>query len=281
MKKIGFVDYYIDEWHANNYPAWIENANKKLGLDFEFCYVWAELEKSPNTGVSTSEWCEKMGVTECASIDELCEKCDAIFILAPTDPYKHLEYAKKVFKYGKPTYVDKTFAENLDVAEQIKAEADKYKTPFFSTSALRYAEELPLFDGAKNLFVSFGGRSLEEYVIHAIEIAVVNKNADVKRVKVENAGKMKSIHAETEHGSELLFAYSYALPFVVCAEYDDRKGTSKKIESSFFDVLIEKILVFFESAVPPFEFEETVSAMKFRDLVLAADKKSGEWVYGE
>ena len=23
MKTIGFIDYYLDEWHANNYPAWI------------------------------------------------------------------------------------------------------------------------------------------------------------------------------------------------------------------------------------------------------------------
>ena len=24
MKKIGFIDYYLSEWHANNYPALIE-----------------------------------------------------------------------------------------------------------------------------------------------------------------------------------------------------------------------------------------------------------------
>ena len=23
MKKIGFIDYYLDEWHANNYPEMI------------------------------------------------------------------------------------------------------------------------------------------------------------------------------------------------------------------------------------------------------------------
>ena len=26
MFKIGFIDYYLDEWHANNYPAWIKKA---------------------------------------------------------------------------------------------------------------------------------------------------------------------------------------------------------------------------------------------------------------
>ena len=25
--KIGFIDYYLDEWHANNYPNWIREAS--------------------------------------------------------------------------------------------------------------------------------------------------------------------------------------------------------------------------------------------------------------
>ena len=28
MKKIGFIDFYLDEWHANNYPAWIRELRK-------------------------------------------------------------------------------------------------------------------------------------------------------------------------------------------------------------------------------------------------------------
>ena len=23
MQTIGFIDYFLDEWHANNYPEWI------------------------------------------------------------------------------------------------------------------------------------------------------------------------------------------------------------------------------------------------------------------
>ena len=26
MKKIGFIDYYLDEWHANNYPGFFKEA---------------------------------------------------------------------------------------------------------------------------------------------------------------------------------------------------------------------------------------------------------------
>ena len=37
MKKLGFIDFFIDEWHANNYPAWIREA--KRGTEFELAYA--------------------------------------------------------------------------------------------------------------------------------------------------------------------------------------------------------------------------------------------------
>ena len=37
-KKIGFVDLFIDEWHANNYPAWIKAAPR--ADEFELAYAW-------------------------------------------------------------------------------------------------------------------------------------------------------------------------------------------------------------------------------------------------
>ena len=51
MKKIGFVDYYISEWHANNYPAWID----ALGCDYKVTHAWAEwIFRSLTAGVRTS-----------------------------------------------------------------------------------------------------------------------------------------------------------------------------------------------------------------------------------
>ena len=29
--KIGFIDFFIDEWHANNYPGMIDEYNKAHG----------------------------------------------------------------------------------------------------------------------------------------------------------------------------------------------------------------------------------------------------------
>ena len=91
MKTIGCVDFYLSEWHADNYPAWIEQANRELGLDYSLKYACAEQYVSPFDGVNTDVWCEKYDVERCDTIAELCEKCDAVIVLAPSNPEKHLQ----------------------------------------------------------------------------------------------------------------------------------------------------------------------------------------------
>ena len=83
MKKIGFVDYYISEWHANNYPEWIKNAASKLGAEYEVAYAWAEVDLSPVYNETTDEWCAKMGVEKCETIAELNDKYGYYNIPAP------------------------------------------------------------------------------------------------------------------------------------------------------------------------------------------------------
>ena len=121
MKKIGFVDYYISEWHANNYPGWVKDYCAKVGLDYQVCYAWAEKDVSLVDGKTTAEWCENMGIEQCASVEELCKKSDNIVVLAPSDPDTHLRLAKEVFKYadGKRVYIDKTFAPDYATAKEI------------------------------------------------------------------------------------------------------------------------------------------------------------------
>ena len=59
MKKtIGFIDLYINNWHANNYPAWFRTA--KRADEFELGYAY---EETPAPGSpSLEDWCEKNGI---------------------------------------------------------------------------------------------------------------------------------------------------------------------------------------------------------------------------
>lgn len=72
MLKIGFIDYYLDEWHANNYPAWIK---EQSGGEMEVAYAYGHID-SPIGGMTTNAWCEKYGIQRCATIEELIEKSD-------------------------------------------------------------------------------------------------------------------------------------------------------------------------------------------------------------
>lgn len=264
MKKIGFVDYYISEWHANNYPAWICDVSKAIGEDFTVVYAWAERDISPVDGLSTDEWCSQYNVSKCNTIQELCEKSDYIVILAPSDPDKHLAYAKAVLSYGKPTYIDKTFAPDCETAVKIFDIAKLHGTSFFSTSALRYAQEIEDLDADK-ITTTGGGSNIAEYIIHQAEMIIkVLKANPVSATIEENADGYKGL-VNFEGGKTAEIAYGPSLPFSV--SIDDKEVI--QIRSDFFRGLIADMLRFFTSGIPSFDINQTIWVMKLRDMILS------------
>ena len=281
MKKIGFVDYYISEWHANNYPAWIANACQKLGADYEVAYAWAELDVSPKYGETTAQWCEQKGVIQCNTLAELCEKSDVIVILAPTDPQTHLKYATEVLKYGKRTYIDKTFAPDLATAQQIFALGKKYNTPFFTSSALRYATETDSYENCRQIIVSGGGSNLPEYIIHLIEMTVKKLGIGAEAIRAEVFGTQTYLHVRypDDRCATLIFAPS--IPYALYMSDGKEGGTrpvSVRVTSSFFDGLIEDMIRFFEDGIPGFDPAETLEVMKLREGAIRASESLGEWI---
>ena len=273
MKKIGFVDYYLSEWHANNYPAWI----KEIDSEWEIAYAWAEESVSPRDGVTTAEWCEKFGVTACATLEELCEKSDVILVLAPSDPDRHLKYARTVLPYGKRTYIDKTFAPNLAEAEEIFAIAKQYGTPFFSTSALRYAEELDAYGDCDVMMTMGGGSSLGEYIIHQAEMVVKKMGKNAKRVRATRIADGYSFTVAYPDGREAMMTFESGLSFVAYMKKAGVKGSTTKIASPFFQHLIADILRFYEEGTVSFDTEETLAVIRLRDAVLRAAETPDVW----
>lgn len=278
MKTIGFVDYYISEWHANNYPQWIKEVCAANGKEFEVKYVWAEEYISPIDGKNTDEWCTEYGCEKCGTIKELCEKCDYILILAPSNPEKHLGYAHEVLKYGKNTYIDKTFAPDYATAEKIFEIAEKYGTKFFSTSALRFADEIAEFQSVNNVITFGGGGNMEEYIIHQIEMTVRMMSEKPVKLKLERQGNQYICNVGFVNNKKAAMIYSPAFPFAVCIETADGKSVYKNIESDFFKNLIADILRFYETGETSFDTAQTLDVMKIRNGVINACGHPGEWI---
>lgn len=276
-KKIGFVDLYLSEWHANNYPAWIKDATEKLALPYEVAYAYAMQDISPVDGRTTDEWCAAFGVKKCESIDELCEKSDAIIILAPSNPEVHLELAKAVLKHKKTTYIDKTFAPDYKTAKEIYAIGEQYGTPFFSSSALRYASELSDKCGATDVALTGGGSNFPEYSVHMIEMLVKTLGLGAKTARAEIVGSQTHVFVSYEDGRCASMTYAPDLPFTIYANTEKGAGYALLV-SAIFPPLIEDMLRFFESGAIPFPKEETLEAMKIREGALRAAKNPGETV---
>ena len=279
MKKIGIIDYFIDEWHSNTYLGLFEKASKELGVDYKVTYAYAEVEQPGK--MLTDDWCAKNNVTRCYSIEELCEKSDNILILAPANPETHLKYAKIALPYGKTTYIDKTFAPDLATAQEIFALAEKYNTKIFSSSALRYAEEITDLSNVKNATITGGGRSLEEYVIHLIEMAEqILHGGKADCVHVFNREKQATVVVEFEKQSATLNYSCGYFGYAVEAETDREICEQRRVEKGTeFYFLFKDILNFFERNQEPVTKEQTLNIMAIRDAVLRAlDGEYGQCV---
>lgn len=281
MKKIGFIDYYISEWHANNYPAWIKEANAGLGYDYEVCYAFAEEYVSPVDGVNTDEWCEKFGVTRCLTIEELCEKSDVIIILAPSNPEKHLELVKKAFPCGKPMYIDKSFADTYENAKEIFALAEKYGVSFFSSSALRYATELDEVENCNAIATMGGSGSVEEYIIHQAEMVVKKLGIGAKEIKAQKISDYQytfTVKYPDERRAGMHFVQG-GPPFTVFMNSKDISYTVHKvIQSNTFGGLIRDILKFFETGKFSFKAEEILEVNRIMVAAIKAKNNPDVWV---
>ena len=269
MKKIGFVDYYLSEWHANNYPAWISDACAELGLDYEVAYAYAELDVSPLDNVTTDEWCKKYGVERCNTINELCEKSDAVVVLAPSNPEKHLEYASAVLPYKKRTYIDKTFAPDYKTALEIFELGKKYGTPFFSTSALRYADELDVVSAPEQMIVMGGGSNLPEYAVHMAEMVVKKLGVGIKQVSAVPHGTQSFITVDYENGNKATMIYGQRMHYTLYMASPEKEAW-KEVTSPFFPKLIKDILNFFECGEVSFDTAQTKEVIRLCEMSVAA-----------
>ncbi len=271
MKKIGFVDYYISEWHAENYPDWIKAAAKALGgEEYAVAYAYGELDISPLNGESTAEWCKRKGIEKCDSIDELCEKSDFIVVLAPSNPETHPRLAEAVLKHGKPTYIDKTFADSLVDAEYIFSVADKYNTPFFSSSALRYATELADKSGYERIITTGGGSNAPEYIIHQIEMTVKMLGVGAEGVKAAKKGDEIVFDVIYPDSRAATMIYGSGFGFSAYLSGGGQNPVSLSMQSDFFAGLIKDMIGFFATGKVPFDSRETLEVMKIREMAVKA-----------
>ncbi len=281
MKKIGFVDYSIDEWHANNYPRWIRESS--LAGQFEIALAWEKLTLPDRR--SLSEWCRDFQVGVASSLEQLIEEVDAIVVLAPSNPEMHEELADLPLRSGKPVYVDKTFAPTFAAAKRMFDKAEEHGTPLWSASALRFPLALETavrekLAGQPVHFVSTtgGGRSYDEYAVHQFETMVMALGTGATRVKQVGNDQAKVTVVDYPDGRRGCITQSTPFPFQFAANYGDNQAVVINDMGDFFPRLIESMLRFFNGAPSEVPKEQTLEIIALVEAGVAALDQPDQWV---
>ena len=283
VKKIGFIDYFLDEWHANNHPAWMRDDIAAGGRAFEVAYAWADTE--PNGKTDSRTWCEQQGMTLITSIEELVEQSDCLAVLSPDNPEHHERLSAPALRSGKPVFIDKTFSPDLSSGIRIFDLAERHHTPVFSSSALRFALELSGFPDAKfnrdslESVSTTGPGTYEIYSVHQMENIIQLMGPAVRRVKSLSTPHTRMLIAEYETGRYAYMTQAPALPFQIYMQASG-EGKSRFIPtcSEFFPRQIHAILDFFETGNPPVPREDTLAVMALREAGFRALAEEDTWI---
>lgn len=276
MIKVGFIDYFLDEWHANNYPKKIkEHSNGK----YEVCYAYGKIDKEG--GLSNKEWSEKYSIPLCDTIEEVVEKSDVLIVLSPDNAEMHEELCELPLKSGKRVYVDKTFAPDKKTAIKIFDIAKQSETPCFSTSALRFASEYKdITSNEITKLYSEGPGNLETYSIHQFEPIMKLMDSVPKRIMALDKEEHPSFVIEFENGKLAQMHHrnceDYAFKMTVVKE--DNSAENYIVQSDYFGLFIDAVIEFFETGVIPVPAYQTIGVIALIEAAKKACQNLFEWI---
>ena len=276
-KRIGFIDLYINNWHANNYPAWFRTA--KRADEFELGYAY---EETPAPGSpSLEDWCAKNGMRPAHDIETVVANSDCLCVLAPNNPEAHERLSALPLAAGKPLYIDKTFAPNKATAARFFETAHRHGTPLMSSSALRYGEEFVAmrkrFGQTRPVHVTAtgGGRSFGEYSIHQIEMVVVALGLGARSV-VRLPGCATELYSVryADGVRSALLTYNPKADFTLTAFGEDRVDGAPGA-TNMFPHLIDAMLEFFATGASLVPEAETIEVAAIREAAIKAQSAPG------
>jgi len=274
MKSIGLIGYFLDEWHAEHYPEWIEQAtNGRMKVNYAFGLVDSE------TGMTNKMWSDKKKIQLLNSIEQLVELSDYLLVLAPDHPEHHEKLAALPLQSGKPTFVDKTLALERAAAIQMFELADQHGTPLYSSSALRFAREYANADriGIETI-TSLGPGKYDNYAIHQIEPIVSLMGTEARRVMFVGTPGYPSLLIEFTGGRQAMINhFGWECPFLLAVNHRSGDSAILKPESDYFAEFIRNFTQFFESGKPTVSREETLAIITLIEYGLKALKKPFQW----
>ncbi len=281
MKKIGFIDHYINNWHADNFPRMIQESAFKD--EFQIALAWEET--TPPGKKPLVEWCRENSVTPAKNLEQVVDSCDCILILSPDDADRHLPLSQYALRSGKPVCIDKPFADKLKDAREMFDLGAKFETPLMSSSSLRFTPALTAANDDKlgsqkvHYVSSWGGGRFPVYIVHVLEMLVKTIGTGARRVmsvgEVPEAPVLIVDYPDRRRG--LLQLYP-GLEFGLAASYGEGESLFLADMQGFYGAFIHAVLSFFKTGKSPVPQKETLEIVAIQEAATRALERRDHWV---
>ncbi len=279
--RIGFVDHHLNNYHADKFLQLARGPLADLGA--EIAIAW---ESDPKG----DDWCAKNEVSRAATISEVCEKSDAIFILAPDNIKDHLKLAREVLPFGKPTAIDKALAFNTADAKEIVRLSQQHNAPITSSSSLAFAVELeammPQITSAPTEVWVTGMGEWKNYGLHTLAMALRIMGPGIVRLVDTGTDDSRMVTLEYADGRKAFITVRWSaemwgqFPWTLGVRLDHDRYMQATIADydGFYTNLLRRVIGFFADGNPPFPGDlamELVAVLEGADNSRSA---GGQWL---
>jgi predicted dehydrogenase len=242
----------------------------------------------------TADLRDKWQIELVDTIEDLVRRVDAVMITS-VDGRVHLAQARPVIAARKPLFVDKPFTASVRDALELARLARENGTPVFSSSSLRFNEDVQAIKADPRVkevkgAITWGPATLEPhhpdlfwYGIHAVEILYTFMGPGCEKVsrihtpgadlascqwKDGRIGVVRGIREGAQTYGQVVFGPKA----VVSAPPEAAAAPAKR--SSYYG-LVAAVVEFFRTGKSPVPIEETIEIMAFMEAADASKARGG------
>ncbi len=243
----------------------------------------------------TAELKDKWKIEFVDSIEALLPRVDAVMVTS-VDGRVHLAQARPVLAARKPLFVDKPFTASVRDALEIARLAREHSTPVFSSSSLRFNDDVQAVKRDPRVqqvigAMTWGPATLEPhhpdlfwYGIHAVEMLYTFMGPGCDRVSRTHTagadlvscawqdGRIGAVRGNRSSASTYGQVVYGPKAIVSVPPADDGSTTAKR--SSYYG-LISAVVEFFRTGRSPVPIEETIEIMAFMEAADVSKARNG------
>jgi len=286
-KRVGIIG--LDAFHATQFTKVLNSPQQPAELKgYRVVAAYPQGSKLLQQRIAKipeyTQFVQDLGVEVVHDMDKLLAQVDVV-MLCSNDARVHLEQALPVMQAGKKMFIDKPLAPDLKECIQIFDAAEKYKTPVFTSSALRFNEDIQkVRSGASGGVLgahTFSPCSMEPYLadllwygIHGIEMLFTLMGTGCTTVQRTHTESFDIVTGVWDDGRIGTFRGFRKGPGGFGGTVFTEKGIQTLQDFAGYAPLVKAMVDFFESGTPPVSRQETLELFAF---IMAADesKKQG------